>query len=385
MVNTLDGEYVDVGASFEDIDGDEHVGAAYVFHNNGTTWVEQARLTASDGEEWDHFGGTVDITSDGDYIVVGAHQKVSASGTGEAYVYSRSGTTWTEQATLNGTGVVARALFGCSVAIDGNTVVVGAKYDGSTDDTDEKWKRGEVYVFTRSGSTWSEQANLLASDWDDRDIFGASVDIVGDYAVIGAREGSCGEEDDAGAAYIFTRSGATWTQQDKVCDPDAGSQDWFGFSVAIDGDGNTIVVGARQDDDNGTDAGSAFVFTRSGTIWSFEDQLIASDSIGEDWFGRTVSISADGDSALVGANQTDIIMVGLNVGTAYYFTRSGSSWTEEFTINADDKASGDEYGWDVYISGDGEYGVIGAPKDNVGLFGDAGSAYIVGLTSTACQ
>jgi hypothetical protein len=385
-----DGDYFVVGAA-ETIDDDDAVGAAYVFHWNGSSWDQQARLTAPDGEAWDQFGSDVDISSDGDYIVVGAHQKGKVTYSyGEAHVFSRSGTTWSHQQELTGNGAVNGSLFGCSVAIDsdGETVIVGAKYDGTTDHEDPPlWKRGEAYIYTRSGSTWTEQANIYADDWDDADdgiIFGAAVDICGDYVVVGAREADC-DDDDEGAVYIFKWENSAWDQKHKLYAEYGDDQDWFGFSVAVDGDANTIVVGARQDDDEGTDAGAAYVFTKNILgVWSQHDKVTASDGSGGDHFGRRVAIASDGASILVGAPLTNIIMQGTDFGKAYYYSRDTNSWSEDFIIEADDKAKEDQFGLDVCMSADGEYAVITSWKDDVGLFFNAGSAYVEGLTSTAC-
>lgn len=384
-----DGDDFVVGAA-ESIGDDDAVGAAYVFHWNGSSWTQQARLTAPDGDAWDQFGSDVDISSNGDYVVVGAHQKGKSSyGYGEAHVFSRSGSTWRHQQEITGNGAVHGCLFGCSVAIDsdGETVIVGAKYDGTSNPNDPPLrKRGEAYIYTRSGSTWTEQANIYADDWDDADdgiIFGAAVDICGDYVVVGAREADC-DVDDEGAVYIFEWVDSAWDQIHKLEASDGGWQDWFGFSVAVDEDANTIVVGARQDDDEGTDAGAAYIFTKNILgDWSQHDKVTASDGSGGDHFGRRVAIAADGFSILVGAPLTNIIMQGTAFGKAYYYSR-GFSWSEDFIIEADDKAKEDQFGYDVCMSSDGEYGVITSWRDDVGLFFDAGSAYVEGLTSTAC-
>lgn len=394
-----------MGAPYEDIEvnpqnpgTEEHVGAIYIFHYSGTTWVEQAKLTASDGDEWDHFGSSVDITKDGDFIIVGAHQKCptvgppgSECGTGKAYLFSRSEDTWSEDTIFHGSGAVHGALFGCSVSIDGDgdTILIGAKYDGAPEANPPEEKRGEAYVFTNSPSGWSE-VNIHATDWAETNIFGASVDLdeSGEYAVIGAREGDCGSHDDEGAVYIFHLDGS-WSEDAKLCSDYPWTQDWFGFDVAIDSDGNTVVVGSRKDDVGlRLDAGSVEVFRYNSTSgeWEQEARLTASNYYSNDQFGRSVSISSNGQKILAGASLTDISGIGFDVGTAYLYSYDPSNltWSEDFDINADDMADEDWYGWSLSLSGDGNYCVVGAPQDDVGLYADTGSAYAVGLTSSVC-
>ena len=196
-------------------------------------------LTASDGMAGDQFGYSVAI--DGDTLVVGAYG-VGDNGfnSGSAYVFTRTGTIWTEQAKLTASDGAERDRFGWSVAIDVNTIVVGAWGD---DDNGER--SGSAYVFTRSGTTWSQQTKLTASDGAARDQFGGSVAIAGDTIVVGAHQDD-ENGNRSGSAYVFTRTETTWTQQAKLTASDGAADDIFGISVAIAGD--TIVAGARLDD-----------------------------------------------------------------------------------------------------------------------------------------
>ena len=193
---------------------------------------------------------------------------------------------------LTASDVASRDLFGASVAIDGDTVVVGARYD------DNDRGNGAAYVFTRSGSTWSEQARLAASDADYGDMFGGNVAIDGDTVLVGTREEAHREHDYTEAAYVFTRSWASWSEQAKLTASDADGGDFFGWSVAIDGD--TAVIGARYDDDNGKNkkSGSAYVFTRSGTSWSEQQKITDSDADYGHEFGHSVAI--DGETIVIG-------------------------------------------------------------------------------------
>ncbi len=380
-----DGEYLAIGAPFEDIGSQTNAGAVYVYTEDSGSWSYQTRLTASDGAKFDGFGGHLDFDDDGDLLIIGANQKDNGS-PGKAYVFTRSGSSWSEDQTLAGTSVDG-ALFSSTISIDGSTVMIAAKYDGSEDDDDDEYRRGEIYVYTYSGSSWALEEHLVASDWEKFANFGVDLDFENGFAAIGARQAD-GEEEDTGAVYIFSRSGTTWTEETKITHEDSKDGDWFGFEVDLDEDAETLVIGVPHDDEDDNDptenTGSAFIYTGSEDTWSEQTQLWSSDGRDGDCFGSRVSMSSDGDSILIGAPCTDVLMVGSNVGTAYNFTLSGTTWSEEHILEASDQAHGDAFGTVVTISTDGEYGFIGAPKDNIGSWGDAGSVYFFGLTSTAC-
>jgi len=357
----VSGNTVVVGAYLGDPVAQADAGAVYIFTRSGTTWTQQAKLVASDAQATDWFGSSVAI--DGDTVVVGAHaEDTGGSSAGSAYIFTRSGTTWTQQAKIQAGTPQAPALFGYSVAIDGDTVVVGAYMEDVLVD------QGATYIFTRSGTTWTQQARLVASDAQTSDNFGYSVAISGNTVVVGARYEDPGAISDAGAAYIFTRSGTTWTQQAKLVASDAQASDNFGWSVAIDGD--TVVVGAYLEDPSAiSDAGSAYIFTRSGTTWTQQQKIQASDAQATDWFGHSVAI--DGDVVVVGAHLEDTVAA--SAGAAYIFSRSGTTWTQQSKIQASDPENSDWFGWSVAI--DGDTVVVGAEReDTVGA--DAGAAYI---------
>jgi len=280
----VSGNSVVVGANEDDDDG-PNSGSAYVFTRSGIVWSEEAKLTASDADVNDQFGTSVAIL--GDSVVVGANfDDGIGTRSGSAYVFTRSGTAWSEQAKLTANDAAAFDNFGISVSISGNSVVVGANSDSS----------GSAYVFTRSGTSWSEQAKLTASDGLPGDSFGISVSISGDSVVVGAfRDDDVGTS--SGSAYVFTRSGIAWSEQAKLTANDEATNDRFGISVGISGD--SVVVGAHFDDDDGVNSGSAYVFTRSGITWSEQAKLTANDAASGDQFGVSVSIS--GDSVVVGA------------------------------------------------------------------------------------
>jgi len=196
--------------------------------------------------------------------------------------------TWSQQDHLFADVAAAGDKFGDSVAISGDTIVVGAPFEATTAGD----YAGSAYVFTRTGGTWSQQAHLFADDAAAGDKFGDSVGISGDTIVVGAISDDTAAGENAGSAYVFTRTGTAWSQQDHLLADDAAAHDVFGYSVAIDGD--TIVVGAIGDDTATlADAGSAYVFTRTGGIWSQQDHLFAYDAEARDYFGRSVAIDGD--------------------------------------------------------------------------------------------
>ncbi len=361
---SIDGDYAIVGADTKSVGGNSWQGKAYIFHRSGTTWTQQAGLTASDGAAFDIFGSSVSIN--GDYAIVGAYWKdVVGNDQGKAYIFHRSGTTWTQQAGLTASDGAAGDYFGISVSIDGDYAIVGAdeKYVGVNS------HQGKAYIFHRSGTTWTQQAGLTASDGAAYDYFGVSVSIDDDYAIVGADYKSVGGNSYQGKAYIFHRSGTTWTQQAELISSDGAAGDYFGYSVSIDGD--YAIVGAYYKSVGGNShQGKAYIFHRNGTTWTQQAGLTSSDGAAGDYFGVRVSI--DGDYAIVGAYKKD---VGGNSdqGKAYIFHRSGTIWTQQAGLTASDGAGNDYFGTSVSISGD--YTVVGAADKTIGGNSSQGKVY----------
>jgi hypothetical protein len=371
----VNGDTLIVGAIGDDASPFGNVGAAYVFVRSGTMWSQQAKLTASDGAGADNFGMSVAIH--GDTAVVGAwiDDHVGAADAGSAYVFVRTGTTWSQQAKLVASDFAQGDVFGISVGIDGDSAVIGARDDDGPAGTNQ----GSAYVFVRSGTVWTEQAKLIPSDAMASDLFGTSVAISIDTVAVGARQGDAAQSAQ-GTAYVFVRSGTAWSQQAELAASDGLTADGFGISVDIDGD--TAVVGSDQDDGPGlTDQGSAYVFVRSGTTWSQQAKLIPADAAAFDRFGYSVGI--DGDRAVVGAYlEEPVAPNNLDEGAAYVFSRSGTTWTEEAKLKAMDAAPGDQYGRTVGISGD--TAVAGAWMDD-GVGTDSGSAYVHRCAPPCCR
>ena len=336
------------------------VGAAYVFTRSASTWTQVAKLTASDGAAGDGFGWSVAI--DGDTLVVGAPLSTvdGAAFRGAAYVFTGAGASWTQASKLIASdGALADSL-GFAVAIDGDAIVVGAPFEG----TDSVPQRGAAYVFARSGSgsgVRSEAAKLMAGDGAASDLFASSVAIDGGTIVIGAFLSNSGQ----GSAYVFTAAGASWTQSAKLTASDGAAGDFFG---TVDIDGDTIVVGASGDS---AGAGSVYVFTGGGASWPQTGRLTATDGVSGDELGSYVAI--DGATIVAGARFDD----GPNTdqGSLYTFARTGPAVrTQTGKLVDSNGGAGDWLGASAAI--DGTTIVGGAPRDDVGESNAQGSAVV---------
>lgn len=354
-----------------------NTGAAYVFVRNGSTWTQQQKLTASDAAAGDRFGSAVAI--DGDTIAVGAiFADVGSEGNaGKVYVFTRSGTTWTEQQILTAGDVKSSDNLGASVAIDGDTIVSGA----NSYDLPGVFDAGAAYVYTRSGATWTQQQRLTAAAPIAFDRLGYSVDIDGDTIIAGAPSDPVqAVPGNAGSAYVFTRGGTVWTEQQKLTAGDGALFDRFGLAVGVSG--NTALVGAPlSDTPTIANVGAAYVFTRGGTTWAESQKLAHTDFDPElepdDNFGDSVAV--DGGTLVVGADIDDTsLSTGTNRGFAYLYTRSGASWTAQKQLSASDGGPQDSFGFSAAL--DADTVLVGAWRDNVigpaGEIVDAGSAYV---------
>ena len=345
------------------------LGAAYVFVESGGTWSQQAELTASDGAAEDQFGSSVAVS--GNTIVVGATQhpfSLAGNGLGAAYVFVESGGTWSQQAELKASDGAAGDNFGHSVAVSGSTAVVGAPGHmiGSNQD------QGAAYVFAPSGGTWSQQAELTSSDGVASDEFGNSVAVSGSTAVVGAPGHMIGSNGYQGAAYVFMQSGTTWGQQAELISSDGAANDGFGSSVAVSG--STAVVGAPDHMIGlNVNQGAAYVFVQSGTAWNQQAELTAADGAAGDYLGNSVAVSDS--TALAG---TWLHTVGSNVGqgAAYVFVPSGGSWSQQAELTAADGARYDGFGVSVAVSGSTV--LAGTPNHEVGSNPAQGAAYVFG-------
>ena len=276
----VDGDYCIVGAPADD--------TAYVGKRSGYTWPQEDELVPTGGG-FSYYGASVAINDD--TAAVGDPQYGgSVFNGGAVIVFTRSGTVWNQQQLIEATTPSSSALVGCSCDLDGDTLIAGAQGDWS--DTPPTFKGGAAYVFTRSGATWTEQQKLVASDAAASDAFGYWVGLDSDTAIVGAPNETAGGAY-AGAAYVFTRSGATWTEQQKLVASDAAANDAFGRCVSVSGD--RAIVGAP---DKGT-GGAAYVFTRSGSTWTQQQKITSPNAEANGHFAAAVRI--DGDMLVIGA------------------------------------------------------------------------------------
>ena len=412
----VSGDTVVVGAHFEDSNGvgvnpasqaDNSAtdsGAAYVFVRTEGVWSQQAYLKASNTDAGDEFGRSVAVS--GDTVVVGAdledgngvgvnpasQANNSVDDSGAAYIFVRTEGVWSQQAYLKASNPDMQDFFGASVAVSGDTVVVGADFESSngvgvnpaSQADNSADASGAAYVFVRAVGVWSQQAYLKASNTDANDVFGRAVAVSGDTVVVGAwGESSNGvgvnsasqadnSADAAGAAYVFVRAAGVWSQQAYLKASNTDTFDSFGITVAVSGD--TVVVGAvyeasngtgvnpaTQGDNSATDSGAAYVFVRAAGVWSQQAYLKASNAESFDEFGTSVAVS--GDTVVVGAWGESSNGTGVNpdsqadnsadaAGAAYVFARTEGVWSQEAYLKASNAGEFDEFGFAVAASGD---------------------------------
>jgi len=366
------GETIVVGSPYEQSettgintsDGSDNTGtsgAAYVFVRENGNWVQQAYLKAQYSNPNLEFGKSVAIS--GNTIIIGAPGDNRAmvgvnstfgveeeSNSGAAYVYTRIGDTWMQQADLKPSNTYIGSHFGNSVAIDNDTIIVGSygeHSDGTSQNNDSLTNAGAAYVFSRTTDSWSQQAYLKPSNIDNDNQFGWCVDISGDSIVVGAflEEGNNNMIDDAGAAYIFKNSGTIWQEQFRIEPSSINAGDNFGYSCAISSD--VVMVGARHFFFNATqNAGAVFVFDRTGSSWS-ESQILSSNNGGN--FGWSMAVN--GDLAIIGARaETANTASEFENGAVYTYKKINGDWESQSQLTALNLDSYDFFGWSVGIS-----------------------------------
>jgi hypothetical protein len=405
-------------------------GAVYVFARIAGVWSQQAYVKASNPNPvaGDQFGVSVALSNDGNTLAVGAVGQAALSGA--AYVFTRSAGTWSQQAVVKASNAEADDEFGWVVALsgDGNTLAVGAPFESSSlsgvtagviDETtagNGAFFAGAAYVYTRSGGAWPQQAYVKASNTASSDLFGYSVALSGDgnTLAVGApledgghtgvtagpvNEAATGNAaTDSGAAYVYTRSGSAWSQQAYVKASNTGSGDNFGTSLSLASDGNTLAIGAPLEDNAFVDSGAAYVYTRTAGAWAQQAYVKASNTGLRDNFGTSLALSGDGTALAVGAPFEDSNTTGIgstpvddglvtNTGAVYFYRLSAGTWSQQAYVKATNTGDLDEFGWSLALSGDGNTLAVGAPmedgsgtgigaaQDNNGA-GDAGAVYL---------
>jgi FG-GAP repeat protein len=416
-----DGTMLAVGAPLES----RAAGAVHVYTRIGNRWVEQASIKASNPDPDDQFGYDVSLSADGSTLAVSAPYEDSGAtvingnqadnstaNSGAVYVFSRTGSTWSQLAYIKASNTGEKDEgdeFGYSVAVsgDGSTMAVGAIGEDSSatgingNQADNSANgAGAVYVFTLSGGTWTQQAYVKSSKPARNTLYGYSVSLSanGDTMAVGEYDADRGR----GALYVLTRSGATWSQQARLQPTTLDAQDSMGCWVAISDDGNTIAAGAMDEDTlvpginvvqgghsgivDGPDdnsAGAVYVFVRNGTMWTEQANFKASNVGKKDWFGVRLALSGDGNTLAVGAPNEDNAAKGINgeqdddsadeAGALYVFTRTGSRWKQDYYVKGSNTEKFDEFGSSVALSGDGRTMAVGAHFESGGAKGVNGN------------
>ncbi len=392
--------------------GAPHADTVYVFSRNGTAWSQQSMVKATKtGAE---FGHAVALSADGNTMAVSAYFESSgAKGingnqaddsipqAGAVYVFTRRGTAWMRQAYIKASNTGEAGVgdqfgegdqFGFSLALsgDGNTLVAGATGEDSKaagingDQADNSLDgSGAVYVFTRTGTTWSQQAYIKSSMPAMNVLFGYAVALNGAGNTMVAS--SYDDDRGKGAMYVFTRTGSTWSQQARLQSAIAERGDSFGVSVALSTDGNTLAVGSHDEDclaggvnpkgcDNDqpsdTSAGAAVVFVRTGNAWTEQALLKASNPTKGDTFGSRIAVSGDGNTVAVGAQLKDN-----NSGAVYVYRRAGGMWMQPDLVKSSNLKAGDQFGSSLGLNRDGRILGVGAYGDDNGAE-DSGAAYV---------
>jgi trimeric autotransporter adhesin len=420
-------------------------GAVYVFVRRGDAWVQQAYVKASNAGQSDLFGMNVALSADGNTMAVSAPWEGSAATgidgdqsdnslpqAGAVYVFTRAGTSWSQQAYVKASNTGRRAdegqalgdgdQFGFSVALsgDGNTMAVGATTEDSAatgingnQADDSAQSAGAVYLYARTGNRWTQQAYVKGSNTEAGDLFGYDVSLSDDgntlaaagYDEDGPGRGVNGDQGNgangSGAIYVLSRTGTDWRQDAYLKGSRSEGNDALGFSVAISGDGRTIVAGAgdeaclvgginpagcdmdKPEDASGGSAGAAYVWVRQGGSWTEQAFIKPSNPDLQDWFAVNLAVSADGNTVLVGSPMEDSRARGINgeqqddsateSGAAYLFTRSGTTWRQQAYIKAENADEFDEFGVSVAVSGDGRTLLVGARMESGGEAGVNGN------------
>jgi hypothetical protein len=417
-------------------------GAVYVYTRSGSTWTQQAYIKASNTSINAQFGFSLSLSADGNLLAVGARgdrsgspgiggnqNDVSQPASGAVYIFSRTGSTWAQTEYIKASNPELQDQFGFSVDLstDGNTLAVGAfaedssapGINGNQSDNSQN-DSGAVYLFVRNAGVWSQEAYIKASNPGQSDQFGKTVALssdgntlsVGAWQERSSATGIDGNQTNnsntaSGAVYVFIRTAGSWTQEAYIKSSNSDTGDYFGTSVALSSDGNTLAVGAYFEQSLGTgingsqgndaaEVGAVYIFSRSAGNWTQEAYIKASNSGSNDHFGQDVALSSDGTKLAVGAHDERSNATGINgdqtdnsfvsAGAVYVFSKSSGTWVQEAYVKATNTAISYTFGYSVAFSSDGNTLAIGSPfeaSNATGVNGDqnnvsatgAGAAY----------
>lgn len=372
-----DGNTAIVGAFADDVGANSNQGSATVFvRNNSTSWSEQTKLTDSTGGTNDYFGYSVALSNNGNTAIIGASYDTvgTNAGQGSATIFTRSSSTWTEQIKITHPSGAANSRFGTSVAISGDGLRVAI---GRPRQITVNFPSVRIYFY--NGSSWIfEQELTTPSDDDFRDNTGFGTSIAfndnGDTLIVGAPEwdGGSGAGNDDTGAVLIYTRSGTTWTLQQIIKTIYDGGAGLGVSVDLSSDGNTLLVGAPY-----SSTGRAAIWTRSGSTWTLQQTIERTSPPVFDNFGYSVALSRDGNTALIGAPWFSNGPLSITEqGCLTVFTRSNSAWVKKETILLTDAATGDRFGWSVALSGNGNTAIGGLPYDNVGANADQGSATI---------
>jgi hypothetical protein len=413
-------------------DGADDAGAVYVFVRSGDRWAQQAYLKASNAESYDHFGNALALSADGNTLAVAAYFEASgASGiggdqadnsrpqSGAVYVFARSGDSWSQQAYVKASNTGEQDdgdTFGYSIALssDGDTLAVGAPSEDSSatgvngnQSDNAAGGAGAAYVFVRSGDTWSQQAYLKAANALGDMLFGYAVGLSGNgdalavgsfdergcsNVINGPYEMKCGG---TGAVYTFARSGEAWTQDAYLKAREQDRGDSMGDWVAVSESGDMVATGAADEDstttgvnavepghsgrvgaDDDRSSGAGYLFVRAAAGWTQEASFKASNTGTTDWFGQRVTLSGDGTTLAISAPNEDSAAQGLGgrqddnsadqAGAVYVFTRTDGQWRQQVYVKGSNTEAFDEFGSAVALDRSGRVMAVGAHFEDSG-------------------
>jgi len=390
-------------------------------------------IKASNSGVSDGFGSSISLSGDGNTLAVAAAGEDSDAmgvngddsndargNSGAVYIFTQINNNWSQQAYIKASNPDIGDSFAESLSLsdDGNTLAVGAIREASADGNQNNNTAdfaGAVYIFTRSGNSWSQQAYLKASNIDAGDRFGHKVSLSGDSntlavgaygeasAASGVSNDGTGEADDsafnAGAVYVFTRTGVSWNQQAYMKASNTDADDEFSSALSLSDDGNTLAVGAYKEASNAmgvggaegnntaAESGAVYVFVRTGGSWNQQAYIKASNTDANDRFGSALSLSDDGQTLVIGAPNESSLTTGINgietdntesfAGATYVFVRVASTWSQQAYLKASNTEAGDQFGNAISLSGEGQILVVGAYRENspaTGLNGDQGNS-----------
>jgi hypothetical protein len=341
MAMSRDGSTIVAGSYLTNPGGISDAGAAYIYKLVGGSYVYQQEITASDKAANDYFGRSVAISSDGTTIIVGSNldDVGAAANQGSAYIFDWNGSTWSQTQKIVQSDTLVSSEFGWSVAMsdDGTVAAIGAAYHDNPGGT-AVTNGGAVYIFTKSGGTWSQTQKMYASDYitQANQALGYNISMAGDGSMVvaGALYNDTTVQD-SGAAYVFVKSGGVWpvTETQILKTSDAATSDTGGWSVSTSQNGDRIIYGAPYDDDNQGNSGSIYIFDRSNGTWTQTKKYANHAASSANYFGKSTAVSSDGMVYVVGTEEGD--SVGVNSGDIRIF--EDEVWRERsntFTVNA---------------------------------------------------